>query len=148
MPSRSTQRRMDIHKALLPLTHAISSLVREKMREYEFHPHGASLASVKLWEKVNQFMMCSDWTLRQIVGEFTLFPSKAILDDALLIARERAIDSMKNLMVHSSMATEEMMEEVDLQLQNVLREESTALFEKGLLPPQHECMESFFSRTS
>eukprot|EP00963_Diacronema_lutheri_P008794 scaffold774_cov330-Pavlova_lutheri.AAC.1 len=41
-----------------------------------------------------------------------------------------------------------MMEEVDLQLQNVLREESTALFEKGLLPLQHECMESFFSRTS
>eukprot|EP00963_Diacronema_lutheri_P012539 scaffold1808_cov618-Pavlova_lutheri.AAC.1 len=148
MPSRSTQRRMDIHKALLPLTHAISSLVREKMREYEFHPRGASLVSVKLWEKVNQFMMCSDWTLRQIVGEFTLFPSKAILDDALLIARERAIDSMKNLMVHSSMATEEMMEEVDLQLQNVLLEESTALFEKGLLPLQHECIESFFSRTS
>ena len=148
MPSRSTQRRMDLHKALQPFTKAISSLVREKLREYDFHLSGAPHVSLKLWEKVNQFMMCSDWSMRQEVDEFTLFPSKAVLDDALSVARQRSIKVMKDLMVHSSTATQDLLEEVDLQLQSVLLEESTTFIERGLLPLEHESMEGYFSRTS
>ena len=148
MPSRSTQRRMDVHKALLPLTNAISSLVREKVREYEFQSGGDLTVSPYLWEKVNEFMLCYDWTLRQKVGELILFPTKVVLDAALLIARERAIKVLKGLMVHSTEATQELVEEVDLQLQNVLHEEATALVTTGLQPLESECMESFFNRTS
>ena len=95
MPSRSTQRRMDVDKALLPLTNAISSLVREKVREYEFQSRGELALSPYLWERVNEFMLCYDWTLRQKVGELVHFPTKVVLDAALLIARERAIKVLK-----------------------------------------------------
>lgn len=148
MPSRATQRRMDLHKALLPITKAISSLVREKIREYVFLPRDDSSIQLKLWEEVHHFMMCSDWVLRQKVQEYILFPSKKKIDDALVIARERAYQVMKELLVHSSTATKEIVEEVDLQLQNVLLEEASSLLQQGLQPVEEERMEDFFNRTS
>lgn len=148
MPSRATQRRMDLHKALVPLTRAISSLVREKVREYEFLTRDDSSIQLRLWEDVHHFMLCSDWMLRQKVEDYTLFPSKKKIDDALVIARERAYQVVKELLVHSNEGTREIVEEVDLQLQNVLLEEAENLLHEGLQPLKEECMEAFFARTS
>ena len=64
MPSRSTQRRVDILKALAPLKLGISSFVREKTREYEFQYVPQMDLDAKLWQDVNSLMMRSDWALR------------------------------------------------------------------------------------
>eukprot|EP00963_Diacronema_lutheri_P010966 scaffold1282_cov378-Pavlova_lutheri.AAC.2 len=118
---------MDLHKALLPITKANSSLVREKIRKYVVRLRDDSSVQLKLWEEVHHFMMCSDWVLCQKVQEYTLFLSKKKIDDALVIARERAYQVMKELLVQSSTATTEIVEEVVLQLQNVLLQEASSL---------------------
>eukprot|EP00963_Diacronema_lutheri_P010947 scaffold1257_cov311-Pavlova_lutheri.AAC.4 len=65
MPSRCTQRRIDLHKSVVPLKKAISSLVREKEREYRCGHTNESSMPLKLREEVERFMMCTDWFLRQ-----------------------------------------------------------------------------------
>lgn len=148
MPSRCTQRRIDLHKSVVPLKKAISSLVREKEREYRCGHTNESSLPLKLWEEVDQFMMCTDWFLRQEVKDLALFPSKRTIESTMKLAIQRTSTQFKELMIHSLDASKELVEEMDLQMHKLLFEEASSFCEKGLLPHPNETLQKFFERTS
>lgn len=63
-PTRATHRRLDSHEALKPLYMGISSLVREKQREYVFPYIRELTTDEKSWEDVDVLLMSADWALR------------------------------------------------------------------------------------
>lgn len=146
MPSRSTQRRMDLHKSIVPLKRAISSLVREKEREYQCGHNWGSSVPLKLWEETDQFMMCTDWFLRQQVKDVVLFPSKKTIESTMELASERTSKEFKELMIHSTDASKELVEEMDLQMHQLLFEKATKFCEEGLMPHHNEQLQEYFER--
>jgi len=148
MPSRSTQRRLELHKALVPLKRAISSIVREKEREYNGPSSLILDIPLQVWQEVDQLMICTDWSLRQEVGQLVLFPSKEIIEASLEEAKRRTTKEFHNLMIHSSEANREFIEELDLQMHTVLREEAEKFCTIGSLLLPQDTLQEYFSRKS
>ena len=148
MPSRCTQRRIDLHKSVVPLKKAISSLVGEGEREFRCGHTNESSLPHKLWEEVDQFMMCTDWFLRQEVKDLTLFPSKRTVESTMKLAIQRTSTQFKELMIHSLDANEELVEEMDLQMHKLLLEQASSFCEEGMLPHPNETLRKFVERMS
>lgn len=147
MPSRSTQRRVDLLKVLAPLKLGISSFVREKAREYEFQYVPQMDLDAKLWQDVNSLMMCSDWALRQCVEQYTLFPSKSVIESCWCEALKSAQQELLELKVHSTAKHSDIMEVVDQKMQKLLHAKATQHVEQGRMPLDGECLTDFFHRT-
>lgn len=148
MPSRSTQRRLGIHQALAPLIKGISSLVREKCREYTFTTTPSMEIPQKLWEDVDMLLTSSDWSFRQEEDSMILLPSKALLNDVHSKAQTIAKIEMAKRIIHSSTIEETYLVECEAHMHHLLAEEAKEIVAIGIEPTQEETLFAYFARRS
>lgn len=148
MPSRATQRRMDTHKALKPLFLGISSLVREKEREYTFTSSRETAIGSKLWEDVDMLLMSADWALRQQVESFTLLPTPTLLECVYTSAQKSAQRQIEERLVHSNIVKDEFLRECETQVQILLKEKARQFLTYGLGPTTSESLKQYCKRRS
>eukprot|EP00963_Diacronema_lutheri_P002251 scaffold152_cov492-Pavlova_lutheri.AAC.1 len=146
MPGRSTQRRLHIHRALGPLKNAISSLVREKRREYTFAANPCEDVPQKLWEDVDMLLMSADWSFRQEVDCFTLLPSQGLLKNVHGKAQTLARAEISSWVVHSNGFEEKFLLECELHMHRLLALEAKQIVEVGLQPAQEETLPAYCNR--
>lgn len=146
MPSRSTQRRLHIHRALGPLKSAIASLVREKMREYVFTTNLCKDIPQKLWEDVDMLLLSADWSFRQEMDQMTLLPSQGLLKEVHGQAQTLAKAEISSWIVHSTCVEQKFLLECESQMHRILAQEAKQMIEVGLQPTESESLATYSDR--
>lgn len=146
MPSRSTQRRLSIHKAFKPLMEGIGSLVREKAREYTFSNELHVDVKKTVWDEVDLLLMSADWALRQEVDTCTLLPSNKFLQDVYREAQTIAKDVIQKGLFHSQVVEQEYLQECEVQVQGLLLKEAHWHLTLGSGPTDEESLSQYLER--
>lgn len=146
MPSRATQRRLDVHKAFKPLMVGIGSLVREKMREYTFSNERQLVIRRTMWEDVDLLLLSADWALRQEVDDCVLLPSNNFLQHVYGEAQSIAKEVVQKGLFHSKVVEQEFLQECEAQVQKLLFKEAHKHITCGLEPSKQESLSQYCER--
>ena len=147
-PTRATHRRLDSHEALKPLYMGISSLVREKQREYVFPYIRELTIDEKSWEDVDVLLMSADWALRQEVNNQILLPSQNLLEHVYKNAQELTRKEVESQLVHSTLVKKEYLRECERQVQRLLTEKAMQYATYGIMPLASESLKEYSRKVS